>query len=327
MRRVLARFAPVLHLTRVSTAFAAVGNVWFVILWTRAIEEEPGTAALTLRPLWLLLIGGAASATGLYAFGAALNDLLDTKRDRALRPERPIASGQLPLEAAFSVVAGTLMVAVLGATVFGTTATVLTLALAAAILVFNAAGKFIPAVGLVLLGLIYAGHMLVPNPSLRFIWPVWLVMTHALVVAAVCHRIARKVPTISARAGVAAAAGWGLSTVVLLWAGLGRRDEGDGLWPDWVSPGAAIPPLLLAVLCAAWCWRRVRMTGPGPRAAEKVGRYGALWLTLYGAGWLFGAGHTPEAWILVALAVAGFAGMTVLREWYALMEDPVAYRR
>ncbi len=55
-----------------------------------------------------------------------------------------------------------------------------------------------------LLGLIYAGHMVVPNLHIAFVWPVWLVMTHSLVVGGLTHVIARKVPAVSRRAAFAA---------------------------------------------------------------------------------------------------------------------------
>ena len=61
----LARIAPVLRLTRVSSAFAAIANVWLVILWTRASEEELGVvraAGRAFGPLWIDLVAGAAGA-------------------------------------------------------------------------------------------------------------------------------------------------------------------------------------------------------------------------------------------------------------------------
>ena len=42
MRRLLQSIAPFLHLTRVTTAFAAVSNVWLIVLWTRFHEDERG---------------------------------------------------------------------------------------------------------------------------------------------------------------------------------------------------------------------------------------------------------------------------------------------
>ena len=51
MREVVLRIAPVLRLTRVSGAFAAVGNVWFVVLWTRANAAEDWSREIQTTPL------------------------------------------------------------------------------------------------------------------------------------------------------------------------------------------------------------------------------------------------------------------------------------
>lgn len=333
MRRLLIRVSPALQLTRVTTAFAAVANVWFVILWTRAMPQEPGIEAIKSAPLWLLLVGAAANALGLFAYATALNDVLDWRRDQALRPGRPLPSGRMSMEAAVTLVVVTLFVAVLGATVLGIAAVVLTMLLAGAILVFNAAGRFVPAVGLVMLGLIYAGQMVVPNLNLRFVWPVWLVMTHALAVAAIVHVIGRKVPTVSGRAAAASLAGWAFWSVVILgfgyWRGgqTGDADPSGDLWPNWIRAWAWAGPLALSGLFALLCWRRVHVLGPGTRAADKIARYGALWLALYACAWLAGQRLWPEAAILGGLTLAGFLGMTILREAFALIEHPVEYRK
>ncbi|MBX3359515.1 MAG: UbiA family prenyltransferase [Phycisphaeraceae bacterium] len=327
MRRTLLRLAPILHLTRVTTAFAAVGNVWFVILWSWRTPQEPGTRAMAETPLWLLLLGGAVNALGLFAYAATLNDLLDVKRDRAIHPERPLPSGRLSAHVAVSLVVCTLMSAVLGATLLGTQAILLTLLLSGAILFFNGAGRFVPAVGLVVLGLIYSGQMVVPNLNLRFVWPVWLVMTHSLIVAGLVHMVARKVPAISRRAVAAAAAGWLFWSAVMLYAGWLRCRNSGGVWPEWVPVRAALGPAVLSLLFAVMAYRKVRTYGSNPRAAEKITRYGTLWLSLYGVAWLLGTGHVTDALILGSLAAAGFLGMTVLRELYSMLEHPMGYRR
>lgn len=318
-----------LHLTRVTTAFAVVANTWFVILWSRAERAHEGVAEGPLldAQLPLLLVGGAAVGLGLFAFGAALNDILDLKRDRTMRPERPLPSGRIGLDAALSLVVGTVLLAVLGATLFGTEAVLLTLLLLAAILAFNAAGRFVPAVGLVALGLIYAGHMLVPNVRLKFLWPVWLAMSHSLAVAAVTHAMARKVPRISRRAAAAAVAGWVFWSGVILFMQWRRDAAPKSLWPDWVPVSAAAWPAGLVAVFVLAAWGKVKRYGWGPRAAEKVARYGSLWLALYSCAWLVGAGHREAAAVLLALTGAGFLGMTVLREAYGLVEQPIGYRR
>ena len=134
--------------------------------------------------MWVLLAGGAVAALGLYAFGAALNDILDAKRDRTLRPNRPLAAEQISEEIAMSVVIGTLVAAILGALFLGPEAVTLTAVAVIGVTIYNVAGKFVPAVGLPVLAVVYAGHMLAPNVRLHFVWPVWLVMTHAMLVGA-----------------------------------------------------------------------------------------------------------------------------------------------
>jgi hypothetical protein len=332
MRRTMLRLAPILQLTRVTTALGAVANVWFVILWTWAASvNEPGTAALRQMPLWALLLGGAINALGLFAYAAALNDVLDFRRDRMLHPDRPLPSGRLSITSAVTLVVCTFIAAVLGATVLGIGAVVLTLVIAGAILFFNGAGRFVPAVGLVVLGLIYAGQMVIPNLNLEFVWPVWLVMTHSLAVAAAAHVLGRKVPLLSRRAAVVAVIGWAFwSGVMFYFAWL--RGEG-GTWPSWVDNMVAVPPLVLAGLYGIWSWRKIRLHGLSPRAAEKISRYGGLWLALYACAWMFGQAategerYTTSGIILGTLTLAGFAGMTVLREVYNLLQHPLGYRR
>ncbi len=327
MRVVLRRLLPLLHLTRITTAFAAISNVWFVILWTREAgpELEPGTAAIWSTDLSLtsLLATSAVAAGGLFVYGMALNDVLDVQHDRAFAPRRPLPSGQLRMVWAVCLVITALMTALLGAIVLGTSALLLCMLTAGAILFFNAAGKFIPAVGLVSLGLIYAAHMMIPNFQLHFVWPVWTVMTHALVVGAWTYSLAEKRPLMSRRGVVAMIFGWAVWSCVLFTAAYRR----GGIWPDWVEPAAAIGPAVLALLFVWYAMRKVRKTPSRTRAAEKLVRYGALWLALYDTAWLFGQGYWKPAAVLGIVALVGFIGMTVVRELLSLIDQPLEYRR
>lgn len=328
MRTLLSSVSPVLRLTRITSGFAAIGNVWFVVLWSRVNGEETGSMTVRQEPLWLLLLGGAAAAVGLYAFGAALNDLVDLRRDRLLKPERPMAAGRVTPAIGIAIVACAMVAALLGSTVFGTAAVVLTLLLSIAVLVYTLAARFIPGVGLVVLGLVYAGHMLVPNVGLRFLWPVWVVMTHALIVAVVAHVVGRKVPTLSRRAGIAVGAGWVFWTLVLGW--WSSRRNGGEIWPGWVEAGSLAWVAPVAIAFGLFLWSRLRRPGVPARQAERVVRYGTLWLPLYGAAWLFGDGGahaSGSAWLLVGVAGLSLVGMTVLRELYGLAEQPIGYRR
>lgn len=327
MANLAARISPMLHLTRLATAFAVVGNVWFVILWTRGIHDEhPDAAPILLNaPLWQLLIGGGIVGVGLYAFATALNDTLDLRRDRALHPDRPLPSGQLSLDSAVRIVAGALILAILGAILLGDAALLMALAVAFAAVVFNAAAKYVPSVGLVLLGLMYAAHMLIANMHLQFLWPVWLAMTHALIVAALVHRLADRRPRLDPAALLSAAVGWLFWTATLAWL---QHDRTGTLWPEWVSLNSLAIVAGLALIFAGFAWAKSNRKGAtAERAAARLQRYGSLWLPLYAVGWSLGEGLIAESIILISLALAGVIGMTLLREVFSLVEEPPGFRR
>jgi 4-hydroxybenzoate polyprenyltransferase len=333
------RIAPLLRLTRVSTAFAAVGNIWFVILWTRAIPEENAAAAdhPATRPITqpdnpaLPLAAATLTAVGIFAFATALNDTLDRKRDRALHPDRPIPSGAVSLETAVALVAFALLFAFTGAALLGNAAVILTLATAAAILVFHAALKHIPSLGLVLLSLIYASHMLIGNALLIFVWPVWLAMTHALATGAITHRLANRRPRLRAFPVTIAVLGWAFWSAALFTTSVLRTGN---VWPDFVPPHAALLPAALFAAFFAFTRLKIKNAKTPEIAADKVHRYGALWMPLYAVAWCLGTiGHNdntqllPATLALAALAATGALGMTVLRELYSLAEHPVGFRR
>ncbi|MEM8757496.1 MAG: UbiA family prenyltransferase [Planctomycetota bacterium] len=325
MRGLVQRFAAVFQLTRVTGAFAAVANVWFVIAWSRSFAEEPGTGVLDVSHPWILYGCSAVSALGLYAFGATLNDVIDAKRDRTLRPNRPLAAERISIESALSLAVGTLLVAILGAAALGMPAVLLTVLVAGAITAYNAAGRFVPAFGLPMLSVVYAGHMIVPNVNLVFTWPVVLVMTHALLIGLVSHLLERRSPRLSVRAVLFALAGWALSAAWLLWSGPAQQPDG-AIWPEWTPLSVLAWVGGTVVLLVIVCVRRISRLGSGPRVAEKIRRYGSLWPAFYACAWLVGAGQVTAAVPLIGLAVAGVLGMTLLREAYSIVEQPLEFR-
>jgi 4-hydroxybenzoate polyprenyltransferase len=321
MRRFLLRLVTAIQLTRLTMAFGAVSDIWFVILFTKA---DPGYVMVDVytRPLEWAMVAGAVVAIGLFAYGAALNDVLDVRHDAAFSPDRPIPAGRIRLGQAIVVTVGALIVALFAAIALGDWAPVITLVSAAAILFYNAAGKFIPAVGLVTIGLIHAAHMFIPNHELSFTLPVWLVMTHAMAIAACVHVLEDKRPRLGSRQIAAAVIGWLLWSAIIIVPG---AVSDSGLWPSYASAAGLAYPLLavVAFLGVAW-WKASGVSGRA--SAEKLKRYGAMWQSLYGASWLLAVGLVTQALWIGALAIAGFLAMTLIKEVTGLSGRPIAYR-
>ena len=322
----LARMSPVLHLTRITGGVAAIGNVWLILLWSRSSPMERDTAPIEVlsRPLWAVLLAGAMAALGLYAFAMAVNGAMDVRRDRALHPDRPLASGRMRMETAIAVIVGSLLIAVLGAIALGTQAVGMAVLTACAIMFHESAAKHIPSTGLVLLGLIYAAHMGIANMSLRFVWPVWLAMTHALAVGAITYRLAERRPPLSGVTFILAGAGWLFWSGVVLAFGWYRTGH---LWPREVDPSVLWWIALLVAGFAAIAWWKWRTSRSGRRAADRIQRYGLWWLTLYATAWLWASGHNGPALIMGLLAGLALLMMTTLRELYSLLEHPVGWRK
>jgi len=324
VRNALARLTPALELTRVTVAFAAIGNTWFVILWTNASEREFMPSPAADLPLGAQLFAGAVVALGLYAFGAALNDVIDRRRDRSLHPERPLPAGRLSVEAAIAITIASMLAAIAASTVFGLGGVRLATLVGVAILIHNGAMRFVPTLGAVSLGLIYAAHMLVPNIGLRFVWPVWLVMTFALGVAACSHAVSGRSPRVSRRSAVAAGLAWLAWSGALVWVGA-RRTE--ALWPDWTPWTTAIGPACAVAAFGILALLNVRSQGRGPRTSDRLTRLGAAWLVVINTAWLLCDGQYVASLLLGGFALLALGAVTVLREIYAAVERPLAYRR
>jgi len=329
--RAASRLGSLLRLTRLTTGAAAIGNAWFVVLWSDAFAGNEIRAVDAETPaLWIRLALAVVCSMGLFAYGAGLNDVLDAKRDRALRPNRPLAGGGIGLEAALAVLSVSLVLAVLGALPLGNSSVLIALAVALGMLGFNAAGRFVPGVGLLMLGLIYAAHMFVFNPSLRFLWPVWVVMTHAIFAGLASHILARRVPRISGRAVTFAVIGWVGASIALYTLSFVRNGESataGGLWVEWAPSDAWIPPAVVTVVYVLYCVFKIRRSQRPGQQAERVWRYAALFQPFHAAAWLFGAGANLGGVILTALAIASLAGATMLKEAVGLIENPPAFRR
>jgi 4-hydroxybenzoate polyprenyltransferase len=321
--RFLLKLATAIQLTRLTIAFGAVSDIWFIILATRGAPADAGRVPVHDLPLWISLACGAVVAVGLFAYGAALNDILDLRHDRAFSPDRPLPAGRIRLGQAVVVCVAALLIAVLASIVFGQWSVSVTLLTAAGLLFYNAIGKYIPPVSVVTVGLVHAVHMFIPNVLIQFTLPIWMIMTHAMVIALLVHILEEKRPRIHRRSIIMIVVGWMFwSAFVLGYAGWSP----PGGWPDRASLSALWAPLLaLAGFVAVASWKVRRVAEP-PAAAEKLRRYGAMWQSLYGAAWLIVLDLQSEAAFISLFAVAGFAVMTILKELTGYSGAPLRYR-
>ena len=180
-----------------------------------------------------------------------------------------------------------------------------------------------PALAFVTIGLVHATHMAIPNHRFGFTLPIWLSMTHAIVIAMLVHRFEEKRPAITPLAIGVTAAGWLFWSVTVLTWGWWHT---DGSWPlnTPIWPGVLWP--LAAVIGFAVVARLKTRVQSGTVASEKIRRYGAMWQSLYAVAWFAAMGLWKQALMLGGVAAGGFLVMTAIKEFTTLLATPVQYR-
>ncbi|MCC6908912.1 MAG: UbiA family prenyltransferase [Phycisphaerales bacterium] len=323
IRPLVVNLLSTVQLTRLTHAFAAVANLWFIILWSRDVNLEHQMAArIGESPLWIALALASILGVGLSTYGGALNDVFDANRDTTFAPNRPIPSGRISAQAAAIIGFVSLLSALLVAAILDQTVLLMTLFCAAAILFYNAAAKYVPGVGLVTLGVVYASEMLILNFGLRFVWPIMLVVAHAMVVQAAAYRLEQKRPRLTPLTIIGGVIGYIAICVFLLW----QSREKGWLWDPAFPWVGIIWPVAAALLFLISSVHKVRFASSPTFAAEKLQRYGSLWIGVYGICWLLGTGLWTGAAILACLVAAAVLWMMVVRDLGAWIEQPIGYR-
>jgi len=286
-----------LELLRLDMIAAAISHLWLMIFLARAdagleaaARVNPALAALG-TPLALGL--AAAIGLGLAASGMALNDALDARHDRAFAPERPIPAGRVSQRAALAIALGCLLAAAIAAVPFGPASMAMTLIAAGGIIFYNFTGRFMPALGIITLGLLQGLIMAIPNPGFTFAWPAALAITHVMGCEAGRYRLAGKRPALSGRRSTWLLGGWllamaGVLTLMSIRGGLPGPMARPETLAIWLGPLAAV---VAFVIVLRWLLARHASRSGSRRAlAGSISRLGMLWLSVYDAVWLFAAG-------------------------------------
>jgi hypothetical protein len=298
---------------RGSIAFGAACDAALSVVLTGRI-----TGAGDRSLLLLSILAAAVAALGLIAYGAALNDLLDRRRD-AVMSGSSVAAAQATGPNVIIVV-GALLLATFAAMTLGRDATYVALVLATLLLFHNAVARFIPAIGLVVPGAVLAGIMLVPDWRMPMPAAVWLAMTIVVLASVVVHVLADKRPVLSRRAVPVVVLGWAVVSVVTL--GL-RTGIGAQPWPEQSTFSTLLWPLGAVLglgLVLRW---KVATAGSRRQAAAKIIRYVALWQPIIAAAWCASIGAWMPAVVFVVLGVVGLLVVGGYRE-LAGMSGPAA---
>lgn len=321
MRSFVRRILAAIEIARLSVAFGAVANVWLMILLARG-DERLAELPVATRPLWQVLAAGAMVAIGFLAFGAALNDFLDAKHDRAFAPQRPLPAGSLPPRRAMQIAAIALCTGLLGALAFGNAAVIAGIGVAATALVYDAFAKHVPAIGILLAGAATALSMLVPCIETPTLAPVWLAMSQTMGIGLLAYILGEKRPKLSPRSIAAGTLAWLAASagIVALEASRNGGEVLVGFSPAQLAiPAAAV---VLGGLAGSWKLRKSR----GPRANDRILRYGSLWKSLVASAWLLAAGMPAEGAWIAGIAVAIFALVAIVREAAPQIAEPVSWR-
>jgi hypothetical protein len=195
--------------------------------------------------------------------------------------------------------------------------------LATIVLVYDAFAKHVPAFGIVLAGLATLVSMLAPCVSCTQALPVWLAMSQTMGVGALAYVLAEKRPRLTRRAVAIGATGWvfwSLALVALQW----WRNEGEFL-RGFADARLLVIPAGTVLVCAGVGVAKLRGVR-GPRATEKLLRYGSLWKSLVAAAWLVAAGQLAAAAWIGGIALAIFGLVALLRETGPQLAEPTGWR-
>ncbi|MEX2215051.1 MAG: UbiA family prenyltransferase [Phycisphaeraceae bacterium] len=315
-----------IQLTRFALALAVVSNCWLTVFIARNFEPLEGRSQVLMElPLLVALLLAAAVAGGLHIYGFALNDVLDARHDRLFSPHRPIPAGQVRRSSAVIVAVVGLLAAILAAAFLGQVAVLLCILAALGVLFFNATGKFLPAAGIFALAIIRALSMLIPNPPLGFIWPIWLMVTHIMATTALGHILEEKRPRLTKGEIAWLATAWAFVTagmvVYMIW-----RSTILAYGRPFIWIGPAIAGGLFILISAIMVRQADEPGAPRRVIGRQYMRLSILWLVVYDAAWLFAAGLFWPGMLHLVLFSSVYIALYVMGPLRAAMGPKPGYR-
>ncbi|MEM9253334.1 MAG: hypothetical protein AAGB29_13380 [Planctomycetota bacterium] len=269
---------------------AAVSNATTLALLANPASDG-GSWAMTAMTLGLAAGSAAALVLGAVGLYRLLSGPAAGRDERGTRWVGPVSTAAL-------------LVSVIAAAGLGQASALVAGLAALGAVTYAGVARFLPAVGVVSLGLLAGASMLVADPRMGPVWPVMLTMTHVMACASARVSSRQRRPAWTGRDTLLAVAGWCFWSLVWLsvstWRAGAAGPSPTGLW---LAVGAAIAFAAAAVVTrggvmrSAWAVRAMHV---------------------YNAAWLIGSGEVGWASLPVAL---GLIAWTADR-WIGLTGPP-----
>jgi 4-hydroxybenzoate polyprenyltransferase len=304
--------------------FTAISNsVAALLLLARWQADERGRALRDALELDHLLVVVLISV-GLYGFGMSLNDIIDRRRDSQLAAHRPLPSGRIGVVAAHVICALLALLALAGGMVYsawtgdaGRMSLLLVAWTGMLITMYDLAGKYLVAPGLLTLGLIRFFHATIPAPQLPLLWHPLLLLNHVTVLSLIAYAWEEKRPPLTA-------AHWwgvlgGLVTLNVLSVALvyyRRTMLTDDPWTDGLRIDLKLLIPLACVVGFALLGWSLRRSAPNSReAGQALMLYGLLWLIVYDVAFVGAYVGVVPALVLLVLLPLAYASVQLMRWW------------
>jgi 4-hydroxybenzoate polyprenyltransferase len=321
------RLLALLQLTRAALAFTAIADAWAILLLRPA-----HTDLINMGNVIGQMIAIAFASFGLYAFGMALNDLLDARRDRIFAPRRPIPSGRIRPRSAIVVALVLLMMALLASVLimplqllvnidhlrpsdFVPYSFMFALATAGLITFYDAASKYLGGVGLLTLGVIRAVHCLIGHPKTPLLFLAMILLTHVVIISTLAYKLENKRPRLH------------LKDYLVIGFGLVAGNAGALFYMYLRHALVAenfrmlIGPAVTGLVYVAWITKILLNKQLAPRQkGERIMLLGLFWLFVYDASILLANGQ-PLAGLAITLlllcAICSFFTIRFLSRMFA----------
>lgn len=319
------RLLALLQLTRAALAFTAIADAWTVLLLSPENEPDHPMGLMIIK----MILTGIVSC-GLYGFGMALNDLLDSRHDRIFAKWRPIPSGRINPRTAIIVAFLLLLMSLFAAAMltplsheFIPWSLLFTFATALLIVFYDATSKYLGAVGVLTLAAIRGVHCLIGHPQTPLLFLSMFLLNHIFIVSLLAYPLENKRPHLriwDVTLGTFGVLMGNLLALIYMWL------RGTFQMPVWKM---LLGPSIAAAIFILWAlWLLTRKTLSPRQRGERLMLMGLFWLFVYDASMLLSNGQylaTVAIILLLICAVASFFGIRYINQ--TIVAGKVQYRR